>query len=82
MQLGVEAQTVVALRIMRLAAGGIHAQDEAQRMITEKIAAVAEAQTAAIAAMINGDKDHMVAAKTLRTFKKRIRANKRRLSGE
>lgn len=82
MQLGVEAQTVIALRMMRLASGGVHAQDEAQRMITEKIVAVAEAQTAAIAAMINGDKDHVVAAKALRTFKKRVRANKRRLSGE
>jgi len=81
MQLSVEAQTVIALRMMRLAAGGVHAHDEAQRMVTEKIVAVAEAQTAAIAAMMNGHKDHVVAAKALGAFKKRIRANKRRLSG-
>jgi hypothetical protein len=80
-QIGVEAQTVVALRLMRLAGGGADAQDEAQRMVTEKIAALAEAQTAAVSAFLNGDRDHMVAAKALGAFKKRIRANKRRLSG-
>jgi hypothetical protein len=80
MQLGIEAQTVVALRMMRLAVGGAHAQDEAQRMVTEKIDALAEAQTAALTAMMNGDKDHVIAAKTLGAFKKRVRANRRRLS--
>jgi hypothetical protein len=80
MQLGIEAQTVVALRMMRLAVGGAYAQDEAQRMVTEKIDALAEAQTAALTAMMNGDKDHVIAAKTLGAFKKRVRANRRRLS--
>jgi len=80
MQLGIEAQTVVALRMMRLAVGGAYAQDEAQRMVTEKIDALAEAQTAALTAMMNGDRDHVIAAKTLGAFKKRVRANRRRLS--
>ena len=80
MQLGIEAQTVVALRMMRLAVGGAYAQDEAQRMVTEKIDALAEAQTAALTAMMNGDMDHVIAAKTLGAFKKRVRANRRRLS--
>jgi hypothetical protein len=80
MQLGIEAQTVVALRMMRLAVGGAHAQDEAQRMVTEKIDALAEAQTAVLNAMMSGDKDHVIAAKVLGAFKKRVRANRRRLS--
>jgi hypothetical protein len=80
MQLGIEAQTVVALRMMRLAVGGAYARDEAQRMVTEKIDALAEAQTAALTAMMNGDKDHVIATKTLGAFKKRVRANRRRLS--
>ena len=79
-QLGVEAQSVIALRMVRLAAGGALAQSEAQRMVMEKIAAVAEAQTAVAAGILNGHEDHVVANKALGTFKKRVRANKRRLS--
>ncbi len=41
-QLGFEAQNVIALRMMRLAAGGATAQREASRMITDKIAAGVE----------------------------------------
>lgn len=44
MQLGFEAQSVIALRAMRFAAGGTRAQTEASRMISEKIAAGVEAQ--------------------------------------
>jgi hypothetical protein len=29
---------------------------------------------------MNGDRDHVIAAKTLGAFKKRVRANRRRLS--
>lgn len=80
-QLGIEAQTVIALRMLRLAAGGAGAQEEAQRMIAEKIAATAEAQTAAMAAIMQGHKDHVVAKKVVGIVHKRVRANKRRLSG-
>ncbi len=79
-QLGVEAQSVIALRMVRLAAGGALAQSEAQRMVMEKFAAVAEVQTAVAAGLLNGHQDHVVATKALGAFKKRVRANKRRLS--
>ena len=79
-QLGVEAQTVMALRMIRLAAGGAQAQSEVQRMVMEKIAAMAEAHTVATSAILDGHKDHVVVSKTLGAFKKRVRANKRRLS--
>ncbi len=79
-QLGVEAQSVIALRMVRLAAGGALAQSEAQRMVIEKFAAVAEVQTAVAAGFLNGHEDHVVASKALGAFKKRVRANKRRLS--
>jgi hypothetical protein len=79
-QLGVEAQSVIALRMMRLAAGGSRAQSELHRMMTEKIAAIAEAQTAAASALLNGHQDHVAATKALGAFEKRVRANKRRLS--
>lgn len=79
-QLGVEAQSVIALRMIRLAAGGAIAQSEVQRMVLEKIAAVAEVQTAVTAGILNGHEDHVVASNALGAFKKHVRANRRRLS--
>jgi hypothetical protein len=80
MQLGVDAQNVMMLRMIRLAAGGAQAQSEAQRMVLEKITAVAEAQTAATSAILDGHEDHVIVSKTLGAFDKHVRANKRRLS--
>jgi hypothetical protein len=79
-QLGMDAQRVIALRMMRLAAGGMAGQNESLRMISEKIAAVGEAQAAALSAIASGQKDTVIAKKVLRVFEKRIRANKRRLT--
>jgi len=79
MQLGWDAQNVVALRMVRMASGGTRAQAELNRMVAEKVAAAAEAHLAAAAAVMTGNKDHVTAGKVLRVFKKRVRANKRRL---
>jgi hypothetical protein len=79
-QLGVEAQSVVALRMMRLAAGGAGAPTEARRMIADKIAAGVELQGLAASSLASGRGNTVVAEKTLRVLKKRVRANKRRLS--
>jgi hypothetical protein len=78
-QLGVEAQTVMTLRLVRLASGDARGHDELNRMVVEKLAALAEAQMAAATAIMNGHKDHVVARKALTVFKKRVRENKRRL---
>jgi hypothetical protein len=79
-QLGIEAQSVMALRIMRLASGDARGQDELNRMVVEKMTALAEAQMAAATAIMNGHKDHVVARKALTVFRKRVRDNRRRLS--
>jgi len=79
-QLGLEAQSVMALRMMRLASGDARGQDELNRMVVEKMTALAEAQMAAAAAIMNGHKDHVVARKALTVFRKRVRDNRRRLS--
>jgi hypothetical protein len=79
-QLGLEAQSVMALRMLRLASGDARGQDELNRMVVEKMTALAEAQMAAAAAIMNGDKDHVVARKALTVFRKRVRGNRRRLS--
>ena len=52
--LGLESQSVVALRMMRFAGGGAGSQAEAQRMVAEKFSAFAEAQAAA-AVLWRGD---------------------------
>jgi hypothetical protein len=74
-----EAQTLVALRLMRLAQGGALAQTEAQRMVTEKVAAMTEAQ-GIVAAAIMGSGSHRVARKVLGVYRKRVRGNRRRFT--
>ena len=53
---------------------------EASRMVAEKVGALAEAQTAAAAAIFTGRREKIVAGKVLNTYRKRVRANRRRLS--
>jgi hypothetical protein len=79
-QMGVEAQSVIALRMLRLATGGARMEAEAARMVTEKVAATAEAQAAPAISALSGRSPHVVANKVLRVVKKRVRANKRRRS--
>jgi hypothetical protein len=79
-RLGWEAQNVIALRLMHMAAQSPGSQTEARRMVTEKVAALAEAQSAAAVAVIKGGKSHRVAKKVLGVYKKRVRANRRRLT--
>ena len=70
--LAAEAQEVMWLRCMRLAAGGPTASAEAQRMVTEKFAAAASAA----AGILMGD----LADKVVKHYRRKVRANKRRLS--
>jgi hypothetical protein len=79
-QIGLEAQSVIALRMLRLAAGGARAEAEANRMVTEKVLATCEAQMAVAMATIRGHKEHVIAGKALNVYGKRVRANRRRLS--
>ena len=51
-QLSWEAQNVIALRMLRLASGDIRGQAELNRMVVEKIAALAEVQATAAAAHV------------------------------
>jgi hypothetical protein len=79
-RLGFEAQLVIAARMIRLASGGTLAQSEMQRMVNEKAATFVEAQLAATAAAARGHKSAAVSKKILRTYRKRVGANRRRLS--
>jgi hypothetical protein len=75
-----EAQSVVALRLMRIASESARGRrSETHRMVAEKIAALTEAQAAAIAA-VGGGGGHRVAKKVLGVYKRRVRRNKKRLA--
>ena len=82
MQVGLDAQNVIFLRMMRLSAGGARGQSEARRMVSEKISASAEAQAAAVSGIIADRNEAVVAGQVIRGLQKRVRANKRRLSRE
>jgi hypothetical protein len=75
-----DAQAVMVLRALRIARGGARAEVETQRMITEKVAALAEAQLAVTAATLKGRKKHRVAKKAQAVYARRVRRNRRRLS--
>jgi hypothetical protein len=78
--LGVEAQQVIALRMLRLAAGGAAAKTEMQRMVSEKMIAAAAAATDAATAGLTGKSGPAIAHQAIRGYRKRVRANKRRLN--
>jgi len=71
-RLGYEVQTVMALRMLKLARGGKAAETEARRMVAEKGVAFAEAATTlATGGSMN---------KVVRRVRSRVSKNKRRLS--
>jgi hypothetical protein len=76
--LGIEASTVIALRTMKIAAGGPAAQDEARMMISEKIEAGLDLQTKAMTGGL-GFTPEGAANKTLAHYRRKVRANRRRL---
>lgn len=78
-QLGAEAQTVMALRMMKLAAGGAAATTESQLMITEKIEAATTAQTHLAIGMMTGT-GAQGARRAVAHYRRKVRANRRRLS--
>ena len=79
-QMGVEAQSLIALRMLRLATGGTRMEAEAARMVTQKVAATAKAQAVAAPSALSGRSPHVVASKPRGVVKKRVRANKRRVA--
>ena len=79
MRLGIEAQQVIGLRMLRLARGGTLAQRETQRMIVEKGAALIASQFAAAAALAGGGR-HNAAGRALRPYQRAVSRNRHRLT--
>ena len=80
MLLGVEAQTVIGLRMMKMTAGGAAAATEAELMITEKVSAALEAQRHLALAALTGDGARS-ASRAMAHYRGKVRDNRRRLTG-
>jgi hypothetical protein len=76
--LGIEASSVIALRTMKIAAGGPEANAEARRMVAEKVDAGLDLQTKAITGRL-GFTPESAATKALAHYRRKVRANRRRL---
>ena len=79
-RLGLEAQHVIALRMMHVAPGGTRAALEVQRMVSEKASAFLAAQAAATAALVTGQSFATAARRAAAPYRSRVRANRRRLT--
>jgi hypothetical protein len=79
-QFGLEAQSVIAMRLMKIATGGQDGAAECTRMVLEKIDAGAAAHTAGALALVGGGVRHggkSVEAATklaMAPIKRRVRA--------
>lgn len=78
-RLGLEASAVIGLRTLKLAQGGAEAQAEAQRMVAEKLQAALALQTLAATGGL-GATPASASARTLAHYRRKVRANRRRLS--
>ena len=79
LDLGFDAQRVIALRLAKIAAGGAGADIECRRMVSEKFAAAAAAQAAAAVALARGEGLDAAATLALAPVQTAVRANRRRL---
>jgi hypothetical protein len=69
---------VMALRIAKIARGGKRGHAESRLMVTEKLAAAAQAQGIMALALMSGSAEKGAAAVT-RLYSRKVAANKRRL---
>jgi hypothetical protein len=78
--LGMEASTVVGMRMVKLSQGGPAAAAEAERMVREKVDAAVDLHVLAMTGAL-GATSGSAATKTVSHYRKRVRANRRRLGG-
>jgi hypothetical protein len=78
--LGMEASTVVGMRMLKLSQGGPAAAAEAERMVREKIDSAVDLHLLAVTGGL-GSNSHRAATKTVSHYRTKVRANRRRLGG-
>ena len=79
LELGLEAQRVIGLRLTRIAAGGAAAGAESRRMVSEKFVAAMAARKVVAAALAKGKGIDIAASLALGPVRRMVRANHRRL---
>ena len=77
--LGWEASSVIGMRMMTFAAGGAAASKEAELMVSEKLAALAELNLRAMTGGL-GATPAAAAGSAMRHMSRKVRANAKRLS--
>ena len=77
--LGAESSSVVALRTLKLAGGGTDANVEAELMISEKMAAVIALSQQAMLGQLGATMPG-IGSKAVVSYRRKVRANRRRLS--
>ncbi|MDQ7248885.1 hypothetical protein [Dongia sedimenti] len=77
--LGMESAAVMTMRGLKVAAGGAAAEAEMQRMVSEKVQAGLDLQAAALRGALGSTMPELV-SKTTKHYRKRVRANHRRLT--
>jgi hypothetical protein len=78
-RLGMEASAVIGLRTLKIAQGGAAGQAEAERMVSEKVQAGVDLQALALTGGL-GVTPASASARTLAHYRRRVSANRRRLS--
>ena len=76
---GLEASSVIALRTIKILAGGPPGQAEVRLMVAEKFDTGSKLQTQALGGKL-GTSPGALQMKTLRHYAKKVRANRRRLT--
>jgi hypothetical protein len=79
MKLGMESQMIILHRLSRLQAGGPMAQREAARMVSEKTIAAAAETFAVSLALASGKSPLSALESTVKSYRKKVAANRRRL---
>jgi hypothetical protein len=70
--LALEAQQVMAMRVMKISLGGRRGSEEAERMLSEKILAAGQAGMR----LARGGSGHSV----VKQYRRKVRANRKRLA--
>lgn len=79
-RIGIESQMIIAMRSAGMCGMLPHAKGENLRMVQEKQEAAAEAMQAAIRSASRGDRADTVLAAALKPYRRRTRANAKRLT--
>ena len=78
--LGMEANAVIGLRLMKAFVGGPAADKEASRMVAEKLEALVDLQTSLMATTLTSP-PHLAPARAVAMYRKKVQANQARLLG-